>query len=307
MTLSMAWVRNVGDQQELVFSSDSRLRWAGAWDACQKIFPLSRGDCAIAFAGDTKFAYPFIHAAINAIELHRGSSRRQIDLFEAKSVLLNSINAMLSELRDFCVGQDQFEEPDLRLIFGGYSWKKKQFALWKFHFNNGEREFRSAEIAEWEGMGTNRKLVVLGDPNASPSTLRRAARTNGTAVEVDEDIEAIAKRALINLLDSRSLRGGSGLNLEPLEVLRDLIRSDSSPYIGGAPQIVKVYQHMNVQPFGIRWPSNEGRVAVLGRILPAGEKLHVPILDPETLMTERQDRLLFAEQQSGQTPARSVP
>lgn len=307
MTLSMAWVRNVGDQQELVFSSDSRLRWAGAWDACQKIFPLSRGDCAIAFAGDTKFAYPFIHAAINAIELHRGSSRRQIDLFEAKSVLLNSINAMLSELRDFCVGQDQFEEPDLRLIFGGYSWKKKQFALWKFHFNNGEREFQSAEIAEWEGMGTNRKLVVLGDPNASPSTLRRAARTNGTAVEVDEDIEAIAKRALINLLDSRSLRGGSGLNLEPLEVLRDLIRSDSSPYIGGAPQIVKVYQHMNVQPFGIRWPSNEGRVAVLGRILPAGEKLHVPILDPETLMTERQDRLLFAEQQSGQTPARSVP
>lgn len=303
----MAWVRNVGDQQELVFSSDSRLRWAGAWDACQKIFPLSRGDCAIAFAGDTKFAYPFIHAAINAIELHRGSSRRQIDLFEAKSVLLNSINAMLSELRDFCVGQDQFEEPDLRLIFGGYSWKKKQFALWKFHFNNGEREFRSAEIAEWEGMGTNRKLVVLGDPNASPSTLRRAARTNGTAVEVDEDIEAIAKRALISLLDSRSLRGGSGLNLEPLEVLRDLIRSDSSPYIGGAPQIVKVYQHMNVQPFGIRWPSNEGRVAVLGRILPAGEKLHVPILDPETLMTERQDRLLFAEQQSGQTPARSVP
>ena len=303
----MAWVRNVGDQQELVFSSDSRLRWAGAWDACQKIFPLSRGDCAIAFAGDTKFAYPFIHAAINAIELHRGSSRRQIDLFEAKSVLLNSINAMLSELRDFCVGQDQFEEPDLRLIFGGYSWKKKQFALWKFHFNNGEREFQSAEIAEWEGMGTNRKLVVLGDPNASPSTLRRAARTNGTAVEVDEDIEAIAKRALINLLDSRSLRGGSGLNLEPLEVLRDLIRSDSSPYIGGAPQIVKVYQHMNVQPFGIRWPSNEGRVAVLGRILPAGEKLHVPILDPETLMTERQDRLLFAEQQSGQTPARSVP
>lgn len=301
MTLSMAWVRNVGDQQELIFCSDSRLRWAGAWDACQKIFPLSRGDCAISFAGDTKFAYPFIHAAINAVELHRGSSRRQIDLFEAKSVLLNSINSMLSELRDFCAGQDQFEEPDLRLIFGGYSWKKKRFALWKFHFNNGERVFRSAEIAEWDGLGTNRKIVILGDPNASPSAQRRAARTNGIAADSHEDIEAIAKRSLVNLLDSRGLRGGSGLNLEPLEALRDLIREGSSPYIGGAPQIVKIYQHLNAQPFGIRWPSTEGRVAVLGRILPEGEKLHVPILDPETLTTQRQDRLLFPDPATEET------
>ncbi|MBF9138618.1 MULTISPECIES: hypothetical protein [unclassified Stenotrophomonas] len=298
MTLSMAWIRSAGAQQELVFCSDSRLRWAGAWDACQKIFPLSRGDCAISFAGDTKFAYPFIHAAINAIELHRGSSRRQIDLFEAKSVLLNAINAMLSELREFCAGQDRFEEPDLRLIFGGYSWKKKRFALWKFHFNNGEREFRSAEISGWDGLGKNRTIVVLGDPNASPSTMRRAARTNESAVEPHEDIEAIAKRSLVDILDSRGLRDASGLNLEPLEVLRNLIRSNSSPYIGGAPQVVKVYQHMNVQPFGIKWPDASGRVAVLGRILPVGEKLHVPVLDPETLKTQRQDGVLFAEPQS---------
>lgn len=293
MTLSMAWIRSVGDLQEMVFCSDSRLRWAGAWDACQKIFPLSRGDCAISFAGDTKFAYPFIHAAINAIELHRGSSRRQTDLFEAKSVLLNAINAMLSELRDFCAGQEQFEEPDLRLIFGGYSWKKKSFALWKFYFNNGEREFRSVEIASWDGLGTNRRVIILGDPNASPSAQRRAARTNGVPIESHEDIEAIAKRALVELLDARGIREGSGLNLEPLEVLRELIRSSTSPYIGGAPQVVKVYQHMNVQPFGIKWPDNNGRIAVLGRLLPAGEKLHVPVLDPESFATQRQDRLIF--------------
>lgn len=287
MTLAMAWVRTVGDHQELVFCSDSRLRWGCAWDSCQKVFPLSRGDCAIAFAGDTKFAYPFVHAALNAVELHRGSARRQIDLYEAKAVLLNAINAMLSELRDFAVGQVDFEEPDLRLIFGGYSWKKKAFCIWKFQFNEGEREFISSEIAGWQGLGTGRKLVIIGEPSASPSALKRAARLRNSPTEKHEDVEAMAKCALIKLLEARGIKDGIGLNLEPLEVLRDLLRKRMSPHIGGAPQIVKIYEHMNTQPFGIRWPDRDGRVAVLGRLLPAGEKLHVPILDSDTLATEQ--------------------
>ena len=294
MTLSMAWIRDIGKQQELVFCSDSRLRWACAWDACQKIFPISRGDCAISFAGDTKFAYPFIHAALNAIELHRGSARRQVDLYEVKSVLLNALNEMLAHLSDFAVGKTDFEEPDLRFIFGGYSWKSKSFVIWKFHFNNGEREFRSAEVVNWDGLGTERRLLIIGDPSASRSAIRRAARTNDTPAESHEDIEAIAKKAFVDLLEARGIKNGKGLNLEPLEVLRDLLRRDSSLYIGGAPQIVKVYQHMNTQPFGIRWPNGDGAIAVLGRLLPRGEKLHVPVLDTDTLGTQNQDDYVIA-------------
>lgn len=289
MTLSMAWVRTVGDQEELVFCSDSRLRWGCAWDSCQKIFPLSRGDCALAFAGDTRFAYPFIHAALNSVELHRGSARRQTDLYEAKKILLNTMNAMLLELRDFASRQTEFEEPDLRFIFGGYSWKNRAFVLWKLYFNPGEREFRSVEVKDWISLGKERKLVIIGEPSASYSALKRAERKGETAPRKDEDVEALAKRAFLDLLEERKIAFANGLNLEPLEVLRNLLRGNSSPHIGGAPQVVKVYQHLNCQPFGIRWPNDQGPVAVLGRILPAGQKLHVPILDPDSLKTLRQE------------------
>ena len=116
MTLTMVWIRGVGDYEELVFCSDSRLRFGCAWDSCQKVFPLPRGDCAIAFAGDTQFAYPFIHTAINAVSLHRGSSRRQVDLFTAKTFPLNAMNAMLSDIQDLPRGQDQFEESYVRKL-----------------------------------------------------------------------------------------------------------------------------------------------------------------------------------------------
>src|SRR5471032_3703856 len=38
----------------------SRLRFGCAWDCSPKIFPLSRGDCAICFAGNTMYAYPIM-------------------------------------------------------------------------------------------------------------------------------------------------------------------------------------------------------------------------------------------------------
>ena len=288
MTLTIAWIRDVGDFEELVFCSDSRLRFGCAWDSCQKIFPLPRGDCAIAFAGETHFAYPFINTAINAVTYHRGSNRRQVDLFTAKSILLNAINAMLAEIRDLPKGQSQFDEPNLRLAFGGYCWKKKKFAIWKFEFNSGEREFRVREVRGWKHLGRKRVLLVLGDPNASPSSVKRAVRIGATAVTDDEDVEAMAKKELVNLLEERGAKNSTGLDMEPFEILKSIIKSKKSPHIGGAPQLVKVYQHLNAQAFGIRWPGRGGRVAVLGRLLPHGEKMHVPILNPTTLRVEKQ-------------------
>ncbi len=289
MTLSMAWIRSVGEYEELVFCSDSRLRFGCAWDACQKVFPLPRGDCAITFAGDTHFSYPFIHAAINAVSLHRGSNNRQVDITEAKTFLLKAINSMLENIHDFPHGKALFEEPILRLIFGGYSWRLKRFILWKFYFNPGEREFRHAEIKAWRGFGKNRKIVILGDPEASLSAQRKATRRGETKPRKAEDVERIAKNNLVKLLESRGIKEGSGLDMEPFEVLRDFIRGRLSPYVGGSPQIVKVYQHLNTQPFGVRWPvGDSGRVSILGRVLDTGEKAHVPIINPEDLSIERQ-------------------
>lgn len=287
MTLAMAWIRSVGDIEELVFASDSRLRFGCAWDSCQKVFPLPRGDCALTFAGDTKFAYPFIHAAINAISLHKGSNRRQTDLVELKSVLLNAINAMMLEIRDLARGKKDFDEPEIQLLFGGYSWRKKRFLLWKFHFNNGQRAFQEVQIGPWRSVGADRRLAIIGDPNASYSSIRRAQRLGQSPPSATDDVALLAKTKFLALLQERSLINGRGLDLEPLEVLCEILRTQCSPHVGGAPQVVKVYQHLNAQPFGVRWPDSKGRVAVLGRLLPLGERLHIPVLLPDTLLVER--------------------
>lgn len=288
MTLAMAWIRNRQNYEELVFCSDSRLRFGCAWDACQKVFPLPRGDCAITFAGDTKFAYPFVHAAMNAVSLHQGSRRRQVDITVVKPFLLRAINSMLNDISDFRQGETDYEEPELRMAFGGYSWLQKRFILWKFHFNPGEREFQHAEVSPWRGLGSDRRLLILGDPEASRSAIKRAERINGEKPVASEDVQEIAKSRLIELLDARNIRDGTGLDMEPFEVLRDMLRDSVSPYVGGSPQLVKVYQHLNTQPFGIRWPSSDSTsIAILGRVLAHGEKAHVPVLNPDSLEIER--------------------
>ena len=72
--------------------------------------------------------------------------------------------------------------------------------------------------------------------------------------------------------------------MEPFEVLRDMIRQETSPYIGGPPQLAKAYQHLNVMRLGVYWPDREsGQIAVNGRPLLAYEKPYFPIVDPDTL------------------------
>ncbi len=93
----------------------------------------------------------------------------------------------------------------------------------------------------------------------------------------------MARDRLVRLLTERGLKDGVGLDMEPLEVLRDLLKERVSTHIGGPPQVIKVYQHLNTQVFGISWPDSQGRPAVLGRVLPQGEVMHVPVLDPATL------------------------
>ena len=53
MTICIAWIRKVNNCEELVFASDSRLRYGEYWDQCPKIMSFERQDCALAFAGQS--------------------------------------------------------------------------------------------------------------------------------------------------------------------------------------------------------------------------------------------------------------
>lgn len=98
---------------------------------------------------------------------------------------------------------------------------------------------------------------------------------------------------------------GSKFNMEPYEVVRDLLyekvvnASNVFPTIGGAPQLIKIYQHSNAEPIGIfrsdkgdilqnkESIKKEGDASLLGRYLQDYENTDVIYMDPYSLEAKR--------------------
>jgi hypothetical protein len=263
MTLSLAWIRQVKSVEELVVASDSRLRFGCAWDCCPKVFPLPRGDSVICFAGDTMYAYPLINQIKAVVEHHRRSLSRAQDLTDFKGHLLRVANDMCEQIGDFPTGKDKREDPDAGFLLGGYSWKLRSFVLWTLHFDAHIKKFTFRPARRWHGVNGRRVLAILGN-------------------SVDE-----AKTRLIRLLRARGKLTSGALDMEPLEVLRDMIRERVDPTIGGPPQVAKVYRHMSTMIYGVWWPNRaSGRIALLGRPLLNYERIQNLILDPDSLQSE---------------------
>ena len=259
MTLSMAWVRNVGDVQELVMATDSRLRAPFTWDCCPKMLLLARNDCAVCFAGTTYLAYPMMLQMQHALRFHPKYLSRAFDLHQFKTFLLEVINGMRQYMRELPSRRDEVGEDETFFVLAGYSWRYGRFAIWTLHFDKTIDAFTFRPASAWAGVDAYRLTAIVGD-------------------EVGE-----AKGRLTELLrDAGKLKDG-GLDMEPLAVLRDMIRSDSFSSIGGPPQVVKVYRYMNCSPFGVYWPNRgAGQISVLGRPLLQYEQPNCGVLDPDT-------------------------
>lgn len=259
MTISMGWIRTLknGDQ-ELVFASDSRVRFGGRWDCCPKLFPLPRQDCVICFAGETAYAYPFIIQAISSIENHIRALTRAMTITEVRGHLLKLLNNMVSMHKEAPAG---FGEPDLSLIFGGYCWKTSKFNLWLLKYNRGSRRFEYCPPYYWRGKGKGnhyrKQIILIGDYQ-------------------EDAYENIALK-----LTERGKLDNGGFDMEPLEVLRDMIKENRT-YIGGSPQVLKVLKHLHVRPYAIYEPSTK-ILSFNGRPLLPYETTDHFILNIETL------------------------
>lgn len=263
MTLSIAWIRRIQSVEELVIASDSRLRFGCAWDCCPKVFPLPRGDAVIAFAGDTMYAYPLINQIKNVIEHHWRSLSRGQDLTDFKGHLLRVANDMCEQIDDLPPGQEERDAPDAGFLLGGYSWKLRRFCLWTLHFDAHIKKFTFRPARKWRGVDEKRVVAILGN-------------------SVDE-----AKERLLAILRKRGKLTSGGLDMEPFEVLRDMIRERMDPRIGGAPQLAKVYPYMNTMTYGVWWPTRAaGKVTLFGRPLLEYEKIQDLVLDPDSLKAE---------------------
>jgi hypothetical protein len=213
------------------------------------------------FAGDTIYAYPIIHHILDAISQHPKSAKRALDLPELKGHLLRVLNATLAEVADL---PKAVATPEVEFIFAGYDWRRQKFTGWLLHYDKEIERFTFRPMGGWSGSRTNKRLILAGD--------------------YKEEF----KLRLVALLKQRGKLTVGDFDMEPFEVLRDMLRSGDFPHIGGPPQMAKIYQHLNSTSVAVCWPSlADGRVSIGGRALLDYEKTEMPTLDPDLLTIER--------------------
>lgn len=259
MTLGMAWVRSVGDVREFVVAIDSRLTGGQTWDGCPKVLLLPRSDCVLCFAGDTDHAYPLMIQVQNAIAMHARTRDRTLDVVHLKGHIVRLIKHMRTYIHKLPHGQQSSLPPDVTFIFGGYSWRYKDFRFWKIRAG---RDFETEPPNNWSEKQNEKRIHFIGDREAVLEAQKRLAA----------------------LLREKGKIASGDFDMEPFEVLRDIIRGNLFHSVGGPPQLVKVYEHMNTKPFGVFWPNREsGTVSMLGRPLLKYEMSNWPLLDPDNI------------------------
>lgn len=263
MTISLAWIRSVGrSTEELVFASDSRLSFGARWDCCPKILALPRNDAVISFAGDTHYAYPVMLQALAAVSQHSRSLSRGLDIRDLRGHLLKVLNDMVSLVHDLPKIEGIDNSPNTAFLFGGWSWKSNQFKIWHLHFDAHRKVFAFRPASKWTGPDQRKVFAFAGDYKAE------------------------YKDRLISLLRSKRKLDARGFDMEPLEVLRDMLREQTFDGIGGAPQVMKVYKYASCKPYAIFWPDLASKkVNVLGRPLLDYEQSDYLVLDTDTMKT----------------------
>jgi hypothetical protein len=285
MTIALAWIRTVRDCEELIFASDSRLSGDGrTFDCCPKIFALPRTDCAVSFAGYTGDAFPLLLQLGLAIDSHAPARRGSLDITALKSHALKIFDEMAGQIDS---PHTHLLNPSATLLFGGYSWIKKRFELWTIRYSNTAQLF-TAEPAAWIVYSlAEQRIVIRRRPNRN-----KHISIGRIAIVGDQSDECL--RVLSELLQGRRFPSSAvrthRLDMEPFEALRNMLRDPGrASTIGGAPQILKVYQYMSTAPLGVYWPDKaSGRIVLHGRATLGYERIDRFVLDPDTLRSERQ-------------------
>jgi hypothetical protein len=285
MTVAIAWVRTLGACEELVFASDSRLSGDGRnFDGCAKILTLPRNDCVIAFAGYSGHAFPMMLQLDLAIDSYLPAKRGALDISSLRKHALKVFDSMADMIHSSpktSIKQDV--NPEASFLFGGYSWVKKRFDLWSIAYSASEHRFQ-AHPAEWIGHSEGADKFLFRKTTLPKGT----ERYSKIAFAGDQSLKA--RSLLAAHLASKHSKGKAftGIDWEPFEVVREMLRDPKhSETIGGAPQVVKVYQYMRTAPLGVYWPNKKkGSIYLQGRPCLGYERIDRWILDPDTMVSE---------------------
>lgn len=270
MTLSIAWVRKVGKAEELVIATDSRVTSGQAWDCCPKIKILSRKDSVMCFKGETEYAYPMMEQVGYAIESFPKLASRALDLTDTRGHIIRVISKMREFIHNDIEPTRDYRPapPETSFLLAGYSWKMNRFYIWELFFSKTDNIFKHRT-----------QSTIMKNPIA---LIVDAA--NFMKEEKDFLSSKSIRKRIFDKLAEKGKTEKDGFDMEPFEVLRDIIRNNEDWAIGGSPQLVKVYKHMNVMPYALFWPNKASKqVTFLGRPLLGYEQLPYLIMDPDSM------------------------
>jgi hypothetical protein len=263
MTITIAWIRRNRNTAELVLASDSRLRSRGALNQTQKLFRLERGDCCLGFSGDAQIAYPLFMQVSSALNNFIRTRSRAADVTDVAKHIEDIINNLISSW-DLKRAEKDEELASTKILFAGWSWVHKRFAIGVFQYKDGRFEFhqfKSRIPHPWKEK--HRSLVFIGDYEK-------------------EYMEALS--AVLERRHEKSWRSGKkeiDFDYELVAALSELLlkheKTKELTAIGGAPQVVKVYSYGSSLPIVVK--NHPTHRFLLGRKLFAWEKTEYPILD----------------------------
>lgn len=278
MTIAIGWVRTISDCEELVIMTDSRLSGDGrVFDAAPKILTLSRGDCAIAFAGSTQDAFPMMLQLSLAIGSHTPSKRRSLDITQLKTHALKIFNTMGSMIKSdvHVQGMPPDGLPAAEFLFGGYSWIKKRFELWNIRYDRSQNSY-VANSAPWAYLQPNQHGLGI-------RSIRRPDRSKVLGqIAFAGDQAPVAEANLIKHFNSLT-NIPAKIDMEPFDIIVQMLRDPNRSHtIDGAPQIAKVYQFLKAVQFPIYWPDKlTGTRYLQGRPCLGYEKIDTKVFDPD--------------------------
>jgi hypothetical protein len=264
MTLCAAWIRDINENEELIFASDSVLTGGEKWNHGIKLFELPRKDCLLCFAGETYRAYPLILNLISIIKQDTKLQNQAMDIQEVLYVIVEIFTELVKSIFEKPTGNTSEIGSEAKFLFGGWSWKENRYRIWRINFSAEINGFiYNEETAESE---KSRTCVFLGDPETQ-----------------EKSMSDIAKKKYKELLIKKD-KFDARLDMEPLEVLVEMSRSKEVYEVDGAMQIGKVYKSGSNEFFGIYWPSVKGTPSFLGKLYDKHSKPYVRYYDPDTCL-----------------------
>jgi|GEM_PF-539445 len=300
MTISIAWTRKEHNIEQLVFASDSRISAGEKFDACPKMLALPRTDCAISYAGTSGDALSMMLQLSLAIQSYPAAMKLSLELSALKSHAIKIFNAMLKEIKlEQIRGNPSTVRTNASFLFGGYSWRRRDFEFWSLRYAKTTNEFISRPPMILSVNTETNKVSTETRP-------REKLRPLGRIAVVGDQTRA-AEKLLIRLLNQKLETDPrmNRLHMEPFEVIRELLRNRNlrglpdRDSIGGAPQLMKVFQYCQTASFAVRWPDSDGTIRPFlnGRPCLDYENLDILCLDPDTF----QANYLGNQQTSGMT------